>query len=66
MSFMGKTLSQLEAPLSTLDWFLPAVISSLLLVSHSGNHLSLYVHCVVMFLFLLNPGEFDVETLSVG
>ena len=43
-----------------------AVISLLLLVSYSGNHLSLYVHYVVMFLFLLSPGEFDVETLSVG
>ena len=40
MSFMGETLSNLKRPsqlrTQLLDWFLLAVISSLLLVSHSG------------------------------
>ena len=40
------------------------MISLLLLVSYSDNHLSLYVHYVVMFLFLLSPGEFDVVFYS--
>ena len=76
MSLMGKTLSKLEAPFSTVNatarlffflvlfcFFFLAVLSSLLLVSHSNNYLSLYLHYVAMFLFLLNLGEFYWDTM---
>ena len=71
MSFMGKTLSQLEAPFSTANSTARLVFAGSDLFTSSCFFIQAiiflsYVHYVVMFLFLLSPGEFDVETLSVG
>ena len=71
MSFMGKTLSQLEAPFSTANSTARLVFAGSDLFTSScfsfrQSSFSLRATMFVMFLFLLSPGEFDVETLSAG
>ena len=66
MSFMGKTLSQLEVPFSTANSTARLVFAGSDQFTSSSFLFRQSSYYVVMFLFLLNPGKFVVETLSVG